>query len=84
MNPEPAHDAARATALAGATRAEECRDVLVVAAASFGLEQRQAEQSWREVVDATATWRRVAASYDISGSEIESFAPALDRWRTRR
>lgn len=84
VNPEPSHDAARTTALAGATRAEECREALITSAANFGLEQWQAEQYWCEVVDITATWRDVAAGYDIVDSEIEAFAPALDRWRTRR
>lgn len=82
VNPEPSPDAARATALAGATRAEECRDALIATAASFGLESWQADQRWEEVVDATATWRSVAAGYGIVGSEIEAFAPAMDRWRT--
>lgn len=83
VNPERSHDAARATALAGATRAVECQAALMTTAASFGLERCQAEQHWDEVLDATANWRRVAAGYGVVGSEIEAFAPALDRWRTR-
>lgn len=84
VNPERSHDAARTTALAGATRAVECQAALMATAASFGLERWQAGQLWDEVVEATATWRSVAAGYGIVGSEIEAFAPALDRWRTRR
>lgn len=44
----------------------------------FGLSEREAREVLGEVLDATGSWREVAAANGLAGAEVERLAPAFD------
>ncbi len=80
VNPNPRPSARRATSVAGATEAEECKRALFATAANFGLERAYADQLWGDLIDVIAQWRVVATRNGISVTDQEAFTAALDRW----
>ena len=80
INPDPDVDAARATSLAGAVQAEECREALLEVARDFGMTRDGATVELERIVAGTANWRQVAHANGVSRAEVADFAGTLDRF----
>ncbi|MER7244908.1 type II toxin-antitoxin system HipA family toxin [Kribbella sp. NPDC000426] len=81
INPNPTVSEARVTGIGGArSRADELAGLMRYAE-TFDLNMRDAQQILHEVGDATADWRRVAASHGIGEAERHRFGPAFDGLR---
>jgi serine/threonine-protein kinase HipA len=81
VNPEPDVAKQRQLGIASAhARADEI-DGLRAAAASFGLDHRQAGQVLEEVFEATTAWRQVAVGNGIPERELNRMSDAFDGLR---
>jgi len=80
LNPFPDKDRESKTWLSEDTGPIESMGDLMSRAAYFRLDEVQARQSLREVVQAVDQWRAVAASAAVgmSPADIEEFAPAFE------
>ncbi|HEY0240825.1 MAG TPA: HipA domain-containing protein [Friedmanniella sp.] len=80
LNPDPDPGAARVTTVGFVDDAEHALEQLMANARAFRLTADRAAAVLDEVLGATRRWRATARSNGIGGGEIETFAPALDRF----
>jgi len=84
LNPHPDIGISRATTIGFVNDAEPARAALLESAADFGLDAAVARSAWEEILAATAPWRGVAVGNGITDASCDSFAPAIDRFRSHR
>ena len=78
VNPNPIVSEQRVTGIGGARSRTDELNGLMTYAETFDLSTREAQQILREVSDAAADWRRVAASHGIGEAERHRFARAFE------
>lgn len=81
INPNPNISEERVTGIGGARSRTDELNGLVTYAETFDLSPREAQRILREVDNATADWRRVAASHGIGEAERRRFEPAFEGLR---
>jgi serine/threonine-protein kinase HipA len=81
VNPNPIVSEERVTGIGGARGRTDELNGLMTYAETFDLSASDAQQILREVSDATADWRRVAASHGIGEAERHRFEPAFEGLR---
>ncbi|MEV0291669.1 type II toxin-antitoxin system HipA family toxin [Kribbella sp. NPDC050820] len=81
VNPNPIVSEERVTGIGGARGRTDELTGLMTYAETFDLSVLEAQQILREVSDATADWRRVAASHGIGEAERHRFEPAFEGLR---
>ncbi|WP_433167357.1 type II toxin-antitoxin system HipA family toxin [Kribbella sp. CA-247076] len=81
INPNPNISEERVTGIGGARSRTDELTGLMMYSETFDLSSREAQQILREVDDATADWRRVAASHGIGEAERRRFEPAFEGLR---
>ncbi len=78
VNPNPDVAAQRVTGIGGAHLRSDGITGLMTSLETFDLTHAEAKRTLREVLDATADWRRVAAKNGIAESEQDHFVGAFD------
>lgn len=78
INPDPDPAAARQTTVGGAEVPEDEPEGLRILASSCHLDDGRARDIISQVVDATASWRALAATNGETAGEIRMFAASLD------
>ncbi|GAA1596303.1 HipA domain-containing protein [Kribbella hippodromi] len=81
INPNPVVGEERVTGIGGARHRTDEVAGLMAYAETFDLDPSEARQTLREVSDATADWRTVAASHGISAAERQRFEPVFEGLR---